>query len=169
MKKERFRIRYERHLSRNFKVREVFASETANRKGIINVPNDRREMAMVLRNARALARNVLQPIRDKFGVVKITSWYRCAILNDVIGGTAKSQHLLGEAADFVMPEADLFEVFQWLSKIKTRMDLDIDQVIHETRETSRLIHISHKIKRLKKFNRHESLLSTARGNYAWYA
>jgi len=133
VKKERFRIRSERNLSRNFKVREVFASETANRKGIINVPNDRREMAMVIRNARSLARDVLQPIRDRFGVVKITSWYRCPLLNDAIGGTAKSQHLLGEAADFVMPEDDLFEVFNWLSKIKTRIDLDIDQCIYENR------------------------------------
>lgn len=166
MKKERFRIRYERHLSRNFKVREVFASETANRKGIINVPNDRREMAMVLRNARALAQTVLQSIRDEFGIVKITSWYRCPMLNDAIGGTAKSQHLLGEAADFVMPEADLFEVFQWLSTIDKRIKLKIDQVIFEHRGIGTLIHVSHK--RIG-VNRHHALYSQARGNYAWYA
>jgi len=166
MRKWEFRIHPEHHLSRNFQVKEVFASVTADKRGIINIPNDRREMALVLRNARALARNVLQPIRDEFGVMKITSWFRCPILNKAIGGTDKSQHLLGEAADFVTPDAYIADVFFWLANIDKLAELKIDQVISESRKGGTLIHASHKRKGL---NRRCALISPMRGNYTYYS
>jgi len=50
--------------------------------------------------ARALAQNVLDPIREAVGrPVKVTSWYRSLASNRACGGASKSQHLIGEAAD----------------------------------------------------------------------
>ena len=46
---------------------------------------------------------LLQEIRDHFGrKVTITSGCRCPDYNDLIGGSEKSQHLLGRAADIVV-------------------------------------------------------------------
>ena len=52
---------------------------------------------------RATARG-LEHVRLVLGVpVIVTSGYRCPELNDLVGGSANSQHMRGEAADFVAP------------------------------------------------------------------
>jgi hypothetical protein len=82
---------------------------------------------------------LLQPIRDKFGKVDVTSGYRCPELNQAIGGAAKSQHRYGEAADFRTPDADLMGVFEWI-----RHNLTFGQAIYENpgNGTAPWIHLS---------------------------
>lgn len=47
--------------------------------------------------------NVLQDVRDYFGQpVRVTSACRCAEHNKDVGGSVRSQHLLGTAADIVV-------------------------------------------------------------------
>lgn len=41
----------------------------------------------------------LQVLRDNFGPVTVTSWYRCVVHNRSQGGGRASQHLYGRAAD----------------------------------------------------------------------
>ena len=51
----------------------------------------------------ALAKNLLEPIRAKFGPIKITSAFRGPSVNAKVGGAKTSQHLTGEAADISAP------------------------------------------------------------------
>jgi len=41
----------------------------------------------------------LQMLRDEYGPIKINSGYRCEVYNEKVGGSFKSQHMLGTAAD----------------------------------------------------------------------
>jgi hypothetical protein len=82
-------------LSKNFSVAELSKSEAAARQGLDNTPS----MA-VIDNLQALVDNILQPVRDKFGPVVVTSGYRSPAVNRAIGGSATSDHTKGQAADF---------------------------------------------------------------------
>jgi len=79
----------------NFKYREFIESETAQRLNIQNIPNNSEWI-----NIEVLASQVLHPIRQKFGRMKITSGFRCLELNTAIGSSKSSSHVKGEAADF---------------------------------------------------------------------
>lgn len=51
-------------------------------------------------NAEALVDNVLDPARELLGKpIHVNSGFRCPAHNAAVGGVAKSQHTLGEAAD----------------------------------------------------------------------
>tara|TARA_R110001592_G_scaffold138865_3_gene358418 strand:+ start:407 stop:865 length:459 start_codon:yes stop_codon:yes gene_type:complete len=81
-------------MSANFSLGEMTSSHTAQRLGIDNTPNDEQ-----IENLKELCEKVLQPIRDKFGPVRVTSGLRVPDLNTAIGGSKSSQHCKGEAAD----------------------------------------------------------------------
>ena len=51
-------------LTPNFSVRELTKSQTAERKGIDNTPTEEH-----LENLKLLCENILQPVRDEWGVV----------------------------------------------------------------------------------------------------
>ena len=75
------------NLTRNFTLSELIKSDTAIRKGINNNPN-----AEQIEKLKALCENILQPVRDHFGRVKITSGFRSVELCEAIGSSARSQH-----------------------------------------------------------------------------
>lgn len=82
--------------SKNFSYHEFEASETAKDYRITNVI----ATSEVHDSIKALADNVLQPLRDAVGVpLRISSGYRCPQLNAKVGGVPTSQHTKGEAAD----------------------------------------------------------------------
>ena len=54
------------NLSRNFTLQELIKSDTAVRKGINNNPN-----AGQIEKLKDLCENILQPVRDHFGRVKL--------------------------------------------------------------------------------------------------
>ena len=58
----------------NFTYEEFLRSDTAQREGIQNIP----DKDCVWCNMEYLAREVLQPVRDKFGPIRVTSGYRSA-------------------------------------------------------------------------------------------
>lgn len=78
----------------NFTLGELCRSQTAMRRGIANRPD-----VQAHRRLTRLARVVLQPLRDHFGPVLVTSGYRCEELNRLVGGSPRSHHRLGQAAD----------------------------------------------------------------------
>ena len=112
---------YSMNLTRNFSLLELTKSDTAIRKGIDNNPN-----ADQVEKLKALCENILQPVRDHFGRVKVTSGFRSAILCQAIGSSANSQHAKAEAADFECPGVDNVELFDWIKN-----NLTPDQLILE--------------------------------------
>ena len=64
-------------LSRNFSLRELTKSATAERSGIDNTPKDLEHLV----NMTHLAIHILQPCRDEFGVITVNSGYRSPDLN----------------------------------------------------------------------------------------
>ncbi|MBQ8656823.1 MAG: DUF882 domain-containing protein [Prevotella sp.] len=91
----------ERWLSPHFKLSEFTRSGTAIRLSIKNEPSE-----ADVERLRLLCTNVLEPLRGRFGVIRITSGFRCPQLNAAVGGVARSQHLTGEAADIHVPSLE---------------------------------------------------------------
>ena len=109
-------------LTNNFTLAELCKSQTALRKNIDNLPKD----PDIVSKMQTLAEKILQPIRDKFGPTVINSGYRCKKLNTAIGGSKKSQHCFGEAADVEVPTLSNRDLAEWIKNT-----LDFDQLILE--------------------------------------
>ena len=109
------------NLSRNFTLSELIKSDTAIRKGINNNPN-----AEQIEKLKALCENILQPVRDHFGRVKVTSGFRSVDLCLAIGSSSNSQHAKAEAADFECIGVDNAELADWIKD-----NLPYDQLIVE--------------------------------------
>tara|TARA_R100000781_G_scaffold16010_1_gene13177 strand:- start:2465 stop:2941 length:477 start_codon:yes stop_codon:yes gene_type:complete len=109
------------NLSRNFSLQELIKSDTAIRKGIDNNPNSDQ-----IEKLKALCENILQPVRDHFGRVKVTSGYRSPELCTAIGSSVNSQHARAEAADFEVMGTDNAELADWIHS-----NLSYDQLILE--------------------------------------
>lgn len=147
-------------LSTNFTLGEFLRSSTAERdEGLrqeqFNPPSG------IVDNLKYLVETTLQPIRSGLRFpIRITSGYRSPLLNKLVGGSATSQHCLGEAADCELsprfltdPGAeairndvrsrvheivgkplrpDVNDNFYLFAFICIRLQgLDVDQVIHE--------------------------------------
>jgi hypothetical protein len=108
-------------LSQNFTIQEYIKSQTALRQGIDNTPTEEH-----MGNATALFRNVVQKVRDQFGVTVINSGYRGEALNKAVGGSSKSQHCKGEAVDIECPGTPNYDIAKWIED-----NLDFDQLILE--------------------------------------
>ena len=109
------------NLSPNYTLSELIKSDPAIRKGINNNPN-----AEQIEKLKGLCENILQPVRDHFGRVKVTSGFRSVDLCLAIGSSANSQHAKAEAADFECPGVDNVELADWIHK-----NLSYDQLILE--------------------------------------
>ena len=109
------------NLTRNFTLSELTKSDTAIRRDINNNPN-----AEQVEKLKALCENILQPVRDHFGRVKITSGFRSVDLCLAIGSSANSQHAKAEAADFEVIGTSNAELADWIYK-----NLQPDQLILE--------------------------------------
>ena len=112
-------------LTANITLDELTKSQTAERKGINNNPSPEQ-----IENLKALAINVLQPIRSQFNKpLIISSGFRCAELCIEIGSSVNSQHTAHDeaaAADFEIPGVDNRELARWI-----RDNLEVDQGILE--------------------------------------
>lgn len=127
-------------LTKNFNMREFTLSDKAKELKIQNVPS---QSDMV--NIRRLVEHILQPIRDKFGPISISSGYRCKTLNKAVGGSKNSHHMIGMAADIKMD--NMKEVFVYIAK-----NMMFTQLIWEygTINEPAWIHVSYDPKNLKK-------------------
>ena len=83
------------NLTKNFTLEELVASPAAKRHGIRNTPSETGKAKL-----GTLAKEILQPIRDAYGrAIVVTSGYRCAKLNELVGGAKNSDHVYCCAAD----------------------------------------------------------------------
>ena len=138
-------------LTANITLDELTKSQTAERKGINNNPSPQQ-----IENLKALAVNILQPIRSHFDKpLIISSGFRCAQLCIEIGSKITSQHVADDdcaAADFEIPGVDNRELAIWIKN-----ELEFDQLILEfyrdNAPTSGWIHCSYSTNH----NRNQSL------------
>jgi len=95
----------------NFKYYEFIKSDTALRHGIKNEPNENQWHSI-----ERVAGNILQPVREQFGPIKITSGFRCVELCYKVGSSATSNHTRGEAVDFepVYSDIKLVDIIEWI-------------------------------------------------------
>jgi zinc D-Ala-D-Ala carboxypeptidase len=109
-------------LSKSFTLNELTKSQEATRLGIDNTPNEEHIL-----NLKLLCENVLQPIRDFYGMpLSVSSGYRSAALCEAIGSSSKSQHTKGQAADFEIFGVANKDLADFVVK-----NLDYDQCILE--------------------------------------
>jgi len=112
-------------LSNNFVLSEITRSNTAKRLGLDNGPNKDH-----LRNIQRLVSNLIQPMRDALGPIRISSGYRNPNVNRAIGGSTKSQHCKGEALDLQFwndGKISNKEIYKWVLDSK----IEFDQMINE--------------------------------------
>jgi hypothetical protein len=128
-------------LTANITLDELTKSQVAERKGINNNPSPEQ-----IENLKALAVNVLQPVRSHFDKpLIISSGFRTAQLCIEIGSVPTSQHCADDnaaAADFEIPGVDNRELALWI-----KSELEYDQLILEfykdNEPTSGWIHCSY--------------------------
>jgi len=109
-------------LSEHFSLEEFTHSGYAERHSINNSATPDMIIPMC-----ELCTAVLEPIREHFGIVHVSSGYRSPLLNEAIGGSSKSQHSKGEAADIVIYGTPAIDVCRWIEA----SDIPFDQLIAE--------------------------------------
>ena len=132
-------------LSNNFSLAELIEAASARRLGMNEQFNPPAE---VVCNLNALAKNVLQPLRDYFGhAITVTSGYRSPKVNKAVGGAKNSDHLLGKAADcqlWINGKNCNQQLFDAVLKLK----LPFRQMIDEfgTEDCPAWVHISYDVR-----------------------
>ena len=112
-------------LSKNFSRAEIEHSNTAKRLGISNEMSEKH-----LENMQRLIDNLIQPMRDAIGPIRVTSGYRSPSLNRAIGGSRTSQHCKGQALDIQYWSGGKMNnkvIYDWILE----SDLEFDQMINE--------------------------------------
>lgn len=85
-------------LTEHFSLEELVFSQSAIRQGINNEPSE-----AVKKNLQTLATNLERVRAILLSPLHISSGYRSVELNKFVGGSAKSAHIDGYAADFTAP------------------------------------------------------------------
>ena len=112
-------------LSKNFTLKELTYSATALRLGIENEPSKEGIYKLTL-----LAAELLQPLRNAVGSIRITSGYRSPQLSELIGSSSNSQHCRYEAVDMQFVKRGVMNNLTIYNAL-IELDLDYDQCILE--------------------------------------
>jgi zinc D-Ala-D-Ala carboxypeptidase len=112
------------NISPHFTLAEMTASQTAARAGLDNTPP-----AEALERLQALCK-LLEEVRAwlYFAPVQILSGYRSGKVNALVRGSPNSQHMKGEAADFIAPR---FGSPQSICTSLIKSGIEYDQLILE--------------------------------------
>lgn len=106
-------------LTKNFTLAELTKTNVKHP----NIPNE-----VEIARLKALAVNILQPLRDALGrPVILTNAFRSDAVNRAVGGVASSQHRLGEAADIYVNGMTPLQLSQYIHSLR----LPYDQLIRE--------------------------------------
>lgn len=147
-------------LTKNFTLEELTYSATAKDRGI---KNDIHDPEKVITNLKSLCEHVLQPTRDFFGPIIISSGYSNVELSYALGRKLTSQHYSGQAADIVSNKYKNYDIAKWISK-----NINFDQLIYETRKrfpSGKIYDWVHVSYRNDGRNRKEVLYSPPSGGY----
>ncbi len=89
-------------ISKHISYKEATKSNTAAKRGISNIPNEKELFFMQL-----VAERCFEPVRKHHGkAIGISSFFRSKALNKAVGGSKTSQHRFGQAIDI---DADIFD------------------------------------------------------------
>lgn len=125
-----------------FTITELCYSETAKAKGIDNSPTTE-----VRANLVTLVNNLLDPLREAWrSPIRVTSGFRCGVLNKAVGGSNTSAHLYGLAADIVPVNGRIKEFKEFCKTYFADKKQRFDQVILETNGAREWVHIGLKTK-----------------------
>jgi len=127
-------------ISDHISMKEALRSNTAQRLGIDNMPDNDTLVTMQI-----TAQHIFEPLRNHFNEpIYISSFYRSPELNKAIGGSAKSQHCKGEAIDIddVYSKASNADFFNYIKD-----KLEFDQLIWEfgDNENPAWVHVSYSL------------------------
>jgi zinc D-Ala-D-Ala carboxypeptidase len=112
-------------LSPHFSYEELIHSAEALRHGISNVPGPQQ-----LANLRALANAQLEDCRAIVGPMHVDSGYRSPPVNKLVGGALTSQHMDGNACDWV-PQDPASMTIQEAYEAILNSSVAYDQLIYE--------------------------------------
>ena len=146
-KDEAIDVDLKQQLSEHFKLSEFTQSGTARRHKVKNVPGPRE-----VERLRFLCVKSLEPMRRRFGVIRITSGFRCKKLNALVGGSPTSQHVLGEAADIHTGGRELSEKMFGFAK----QNIPFDQLILEHNPSHGIYWLHISLRSDRPGNRHEA-------------
>lgn len=134
-------------LSTHFDLKEMCQSSVAIKLGI----NNWQPTEDYLTSLKYICINILEPVRARYGgPIKVTSGYRCQLLNAAINGAANSQHCLGQAVD-IMGQSPIDTVLLYVYLRCT----NFDQLIFEQKGNVTWVHVSCKPNAV--YNRHMCL------------
>lgn len=146
-KDEAIDVDLKQQLSEHFKLSEFTQSGTARRHKVKNVPGPRE-----VERLRFLCVKSLEPMRRRFGAIRITSGFRCKKLNALVGGSSTSQHVLGEAADIHTGGRELSEKMFGFAK----QNIPFDQLILEHTPAHGIYWLHISLRSDRPGNRHEA-------------
>ncbi|MEZ4323542.1 MAG: D-Ala-D-Ala carboxypeptidase family metallohydrolase [Myxococcota bacterium] len=88
---------------------ELTVSAAARRLGLDNTPGPAARA-----NLRRLCAELLDPLRERWPGVRVNSAFRAVAVNRAVGGVEGSRHLVGLAADLVVPVGERDAIAAWL-------------------------------------------------------
>jgi hypothetical protein len=133
-------------LTAHFSYNEMTRSAWAEHNHVSNDP-DKLQLAALTNLCRVL----LEPLRSKFGPIRINSAFRSPLVNEGVHGVGASKHLSGEAVDIHVPDLETGRAyFRFIVN-----NIDYDQVLFEHRRDGAMwLHCSVCLDPIE--NRHQS-------------
>lgn len=122
------------NLSKNLTLEEAIRSATAKKMGLNNNPSPE-----IIKTMKLTAEKIFEPLREKVGAIRVTSFYRSPELNRAIKGSTSSQHMKGEAIDMQGISVSNRRLFEEALNLP-----QFDQIIYEfgNSENPDWIHVS---------------------------
>jgi uncharacterized protein YcbK (DUF882 family) len=124
-------------ISKHISIEEATFSQKAIDNKISNLPNDEQ-----LENMQYVAENLFEKVRNWYGKpIRINSFFRCAEVNKLVGGSGTSQHCKGQAIDISAgSKVENKKLFEYIKS----SGLEFDQLIYEYGDSTgpQWVHIS---------------------------
>ena len=119
------------NVTKHFSVAELTTTST----GLPNYP----AQSSVWCNLTRLCCDVLEPLRDVVGAIRVNSGYRSKDVNSAVGGSERSAHLYGRAADLV-PWNDKENALNLMRTLQSSL-IEFDKAILEHRGKGLWLHV----------------------------
>ena len=134
----------------NFTITELCKSDKAQKNNISNIP----QLTSIYDNMLNLIVYLLQPVRDKFGYIQVTSGYRCEQSNKLVKGVYNSNHLYGCAVDIIPKKATFKQVYDYVIN-----NLDYDECFIERNSVgTKWLHLAYRHNNNRKKHNSEYLV-----------